>query len=117
MCGQPIIADRWLCLWFHCINKERHLIYYNVWFKVQQAFHGSRFSSMFSSIAVVVCAFFFAYTLALQQPHAQTLKTSLSQKGGSRYCKQVANSNLSNCLQFLIVYKDSHLVKDKETKS
>ena len=50
--------------------------------------------------------------------HTRKLKkTSLSQKGGSRYRKQVANSNLSNCLQFLIVYKDSHLVKDKETKS
>ena len=58
-----------------------------------------------------------ACPLASQHPPCVNVKnTSLLQKDGSRYCKQVANSNLSNCLQFLIAYKDRHLAKDKETK-
>ena len=56
-------------------------------------------------------------SIGLAAPTCVNVKnTSLLQKGGSRYCKQVANSNLSNCLQFLIAYKDRHLAKDKETK-
>jgi hypothetical protein len=71
---------------------------------------------MFSSIAVGGMHFV-ACSSASQHPTCVNVKnTSLLQKGGSRYCKQVANSNLSNCLQFLIAYKDRHLAKDKETK-
>ena len=112
--SQSAIADWCLCLWFPRINKERHLIY-NVWFKVQQAFHGSRLSSMFSSIAVGECTLLPAIGLAA--PTCVNVKnTFLLQKGGSRCCTQVANPNLSNCLQFLIAHKDRHLPKDKETK-
>jgi len=56
-------------------------------------------------------------SIGLATPTCVNVKnTSLLQKGGSRHCKLVANPNLSNCLQFLIAYKDRHLAKDKETK-